>query len=789
MSYSFINPYNFMPLGQKEPDRNNDADKREGDLYSGRIKYSICTKTPLFIPNTSYDKVFEESDMSLVSDEKDKAKKKKDKYHKSYDFFSYEDLDPESQSKEYQRGALYTPIIPGSEMRGVIRSQYEMLTNSCMFAIDDEVLSRRNDEVFTSGLIHRVKGTDGTITYSLYKASDCLLRTFGANNLDPDTEDWNPNYVIKKGKKEYTGFRRDNKYDRKCYVQDKLKEGQRIQFASISRGDRIKDEVSKINKGDKEGYVIKGEDGPGDMKRKDGEKEYAPKNQKHCIHVFELDKSKTEAVCQNLDLKPLEALLRIYGEGENKYSEYKEQLEKFKKGKGEAYYPVYYSRIENGDSYYMLSPAAITREVYKNRLGEILKKQDNHVPCDGKSGLCPACRLFGMLAMDGSKVAVTSKLRFSDLTTELPKEQCYAQKVTLKELSSPKLGNVEFYLMRENGAVFWTYDYYSVVEKNRMKVKRYTPKINGRKIYWHHSPFDINNACSDKITERNKTVRPVKNGVKFTGWLYFDRIEKSELDFLVYLLNAGSPGKLKEPRHGYKLGAAKPLGLGSIAIRTEEITIKRTVTNDKTCRIENVENEYDEYETPKIAEETKVLFEEITCFERNNDKIIDYPRTEKGGDIFEWFTKNHSGYNFAKKITASMKNKRDMLFFQKFLQAGEPEVQETGFLAMVSSQNAENGGARDAGTGHGGKTPGNRSEKRIGVVYSVVTQDHLKDKKGNLVLLRVRFEDGTEERLHMRVFANGKRLRDATEILLNQEYKIIYRGVNANGYPDWKLTK
>ncbi|MCC8149982.1 MAG: hypothetical protein LIO96_00555 [Lachnospiraceae bacterium] len=67
--YQFVNPYNFIPLS---PGRaaTPAEDKEKG--YTGVIHYSVLTKTPLFIPNTSNSDTF------------DMQKETAD--HKSYDF-------------------------------------------------------------------------------------------------------------------------------------------------------------------------------------------------------------------------------------------------------------------------------------------------------------------------------------------------------------------------------------------------------------------------------------------------------------------------------------------------------------------------------------------------------------------------------------------------------------------------------------------------------------------------------------------------------------------------------
>lgn len=68
----FVNPYNFISLPNKKAPAYTDKDKRYGVIH-----YSITTKTPLFIPNSSNDNVFA----------------CKESGHKSYDFFGNPQLD------------------------------------------------------------------------------------------------------------------------------------------------------------------------------------------------------------------------------------------------------------------------------------------------------------------------------------------------------------------------------------------------------------------------------------------------------------------------------------------------------------------------------------------------------------------------------------------------------------------------------------------------------------------------------------------------------------------------
>lgn len=630
--YKFVNPYNFIPL-EKERART----KQEENVYSGVICYSVLTKTPLFIPNTSND--------HALYPNKDE--------HKSYEFFSYMDL----SGMEDAGKKLSFPVIPGSEMRGMLRTNYEILTNSCMSAVDDEaVLSKRTSEVFKAGLL---KKTDRG--YDLYEAQDCLFRTEGENNLD------------------CTKWKSDNRhYKLKCYRQKDLQEGEKVFLDIIMRGDKIKPLAANVRKCTSHtnvntkirvnrptGYVIKGEDGP-EMN------DQFKKQQKHCCHIF---CPKNKLVKGNISLNCLYSVLKEYQkQDECKYKEYSQNLNKFKEGKAGEFFPVYYSRANEKSNYFFLSPASITREIYQNKLKKIIK---GHRTCTDKNNLCPACALFGII---NENLQISSRIRVSDLTCDIENEgmkaeKCYDECVTLEPLAQPKLNNMEFYLKRPNDAWFWTYDYY--IDKNG-RVTIALPEINGRKFYWHQMDVKLKN---QEKTNLNKSIRPVKKGIKFSGKIFFDKISKTELDQLIYLLNTGDTKPLEEKGHGYKLGAAKPLGLGSIAISVNEVKLRSYCKDSQTKTVLRREEPYEDYKEPVFEETTKKNFAFMTDFDAVKRQNVSYPLPDKPDsdgnyNIFDWFTtQNHIGYKKSKDgklISNKMPNKRTQMVFAEYMEAMEP---------------------------------------------------------------------------------------------------------------------
>lgn len=112
----FINPYTFVPISDKEPQRIKfeDLDLDISDKLDGCIECTLETKSSVFVPNTT--RTFE---------------------YGFNEFFSYDDLSGRKKEDIPKENPKY-PRIPGSEIRGMVRNIYEQLTNSCLSVIDDK---------------------------------------------------------------------------------------------------------------------------------------------------------------------------------------------------------------------------------------------------------------------------------------------------------------------------------------------------------------------------------------------------------------------------------------------------------------------------------------------------------------------------------------------------------------------------------------------------------------------------------------------------------------------------
>lgn len=674
MPYHFVNPYNFIPLGKE----NATVEEESGEKYTGMIDYTLRTVTPLFIPNTSSEDAFGMAEKYPELFKKDENDKKNTTHH-SYDFFSYRDL---SDLKGSVENELPKPVIPGSEMRGMLRSNYEILTNSCMSAVDDEtVLSKRTQEKFKPGLLERCvskKNGKEEVSYRLIQVrDDCLLRTEGADNLNDELGCWESKQGMK-GRAEW---------GRQCYIQKTLPEGAKVAF-TYKRRDRGKPLALNVKKagptavGCATGYILKGEAGP---EMKDSKTGLPSKQNKHCAHVFrEPAKANTQIVKVSGEeyfagdylARILDAVLTIYDKNrQGAYAEYRGKYKEFKEGNGNRFFPVYYSALsysgnmEDADSL-MLSPACITREIYTRMLSDMT---GGNKSCEKNGKLCPACALFGTFRK--GKESVSSRIRVADLEClEQDNRKCFDKAtVTLQPLSQPKF-NPEFYMKKpDEDAVFWTYEYYV---DSRGRVHENNAGVNGRKFYWHHADFKMEN-CISEPSKMNKTIRPLKKNICFRGKIYFQDLSEKELNTLCYLVNAGDEEELQKKKHGYKLGAAKPLGFGSVAMHVDGVTLRKIVqTKDGAIAMEEAPYHPDSRNT-LVDAGVVADFQKMTDFNLLRGKNVSYPRKEENGDIFTWFAGNHRGYKknrMGQNEFTGMPQSRNYMLFDRYLRPMTPET-------------------------------------------------------------------------------------------------------------------
>jgi len=590
----FINPYTFVPIPETEPCRK----PVERGNKTGVIECSIEIKSPTFIPNTT---------KSFKTDTPD---------HYFNEFYSYDDLTGKGE------GAPQDPVIPGSEIRGMVRNIYEQLTNSCFLEVDENnILTMRSALPRKAGL---VKFDKEKLKWELFRADKFMLNSgksrksqkgfFYEIKEETEKDSKNPKWYIEyNGKKYFSGskvnFTKGEEY--------KNRKGYPIGIIAEKLG------------GDHTGYLLL----------------WGNINNKHHNSIFTLQKKAEPIECKNLNqaVENFKIVSKYYEENkDNKNSAEYKKITYELKADGE-YYPVWFEEItdENGKVRVYLSPACISRKVFDNSLKNIL---GSHNKCTNIDNLCPACRLFGMIGEKGSN---TGRVRICD-THEFDKDSIkWGEKSVLPILGTPRISATEFYLHKpDEKAKMWNHDYW--VEQygsyNTKSVIHYEmPMLSGRKVYWH-GKFDAiskvekgNMNCTVRPIIANKEKPDKKEQFKFK--VYFEDLTPEELEKLIFCLRLNNEGI-------HKIGKGKPIGMGDIKVTVDNIKYRNYEIKDNKITVSLVEQKGTSIHKLPENDMVKQILAYTKTMSDNKADFVAYPtifnptNDLQKAPIFKWFLDN-----------------------------------------------------------------------------------------------------------------------------------------------------
>ena len=450
----FINPYTFVPIQAKNPDRH----KVETGDKTGVIECVLETKSPVFIPNTTQKYETET------------------RGHYKYEFYSYDDL-----SETTKNTAPKKPVIPGSEIRGVIRNIYEQLTNSCFMEVDEKNLPyKRTPQPKLPAVME-------------YENGKWVLYT------EPDIK----NVPIEK-------------------IEQDMKQGLKMNV----EGNRDKAKVD-INPNGKYVLHLTGKK----TKHEEYKIAFALKQTGHFCEVSKEVLKRFENVIKSYCDKKINKSPNSRTDIKQAYTPYKKRFEEKQ--------PIF---VYTDETHTYLSPSCMTKEYFVNTIDKILEKQNEHNKCNDKNELCPACRLFGMIGKNGANVG---RLRFTDtydgenikFESEITLPILGTPRISATEFylerpkNNTKIWNYDYYM-----------DGYSEIGKStQYKPIPYVAKLRGRKVYWHGKW----SGDSKEPSNMNCTVRPLKAGVKFKFKVYFEKLTDEELKNLIFALRLNGEGLQK----------------------------------------------------------------------------------------------------------------------------------------------------------------------------------------------------------------------------------------------------
>lgn len=145
--------------------------------------------------------------------------------------------------------------------------------------------------------------------------------------------------------------------------------------------------------------------------------------------------------------------------------------------------------------------------------------------------------------------------------------------VTPKILSTPKPTTFQHYLVQTN--------------PRKINLKHYASKpsrdndgdtvIRGHKLYWHKKNIvreDIEEQDTTKIQKASSQytqIKPIKSEVSFYFCIHFENLSDMELGALLWVLKIAA-----DPKYSLSLGMGKPLGMGAVKIKHNLYLSNRT---------------------------------------------------------------------------------------------------------------------------------------------------------------------------------------------------------------------
>lgn len=554
---TFINPYTFVSVKDEIKNKQNAESRKEESLLTGCIKCKLTVETPLAIPDAL-------------------TKKEMVKEHFRYDAFRMGD----------------EVVIPGSSIRGALRSVYEALTNSCMVTTNgEEHITKRSDlGVFRPGVLKLESTEQGNREWRLYEAKRIALVSSNYKKINDEP-----------GKVQYSRFNiQIEESTGKKYIESanqKLYNGQEVAITLKDVGHKKQDKKKNTSREVWDYHTID------TISQGRGTNCFLYLGEvisnKHAESVFQTEKKPLDLSSDMIQkaMRALEDTLLMYrSESVNRNLASTNPLEKhygyrgYEGAKSSGNIPLWFQE-KSGKLY--LSMAAIGRISYHNSMSGIM---NGHAPCKSRNHLCPACSVFGMVGKEkdsrslGSHIRVTDAYGIRDISTTAPNY------ITLKELGSPRTSYLKFY---------------SVDGREYDEEKA---QIRGRKFYWHIPEVNNNSTIfsTTEKTKRNASFELIEKDNEFIFDVFYDSITDDELNMLLWTIALPSEvdekGKQRILMH--KLGHGKPLGLGSIRI---EILGIRERIND---------NGY------QVKAEEKVSVEKSTLMDANAwkqmTKILEY---------------------------------------------------------------------------------------------------------------------------------------------------------------------
>ncbi|MBD2150636.1 TIGR03986 family CRISPR-associated RAMP protein [Pseudanabaena sp. FACHB-1277] len=549
-----VAPYNFVELPDKIVEVDKDSlpshDRYYGDRYTGKVECTLTTSSPLYIrcgyTLDEYADFGEKLFYQLTEEQKSKRA----------DFF--------------KNPSNLKPVIPGSSLRGMLRTLIEIITFSKIDRVSDE------DHFFFRAVATTEKSDSLAAEYKKYVKPDLVK----AGYLKKDKDDWliHPSKQIKSAS--FAWIKESSISLTSSFLKfNDLNPSYQPQYLSVgftgspNKGtnrdnryflDSVNDETEYPTS---IGTVVTS----GNMKQGS---EPSPRRN-HCV-VFQQVSNPTPLMIDPIAVQHYCNALTDF----QKASPFSETTGFLANNR-----PVFYSQPQSGKvvGFFGQSPnfripfspegnghAATARDFIPTYLKDP-EKDENRDPV-----IDIAEAIFGYVRGDKRKYSnqsLSGRIFVSDANCVSNDDVWFEQEPIIPHiLASPKPTTFQHYLVQKEET-----------KAEKPKLKHYAHKpveetvIRGHKLYWHkgsspnfkHPEKQKEEEEEEKATQITK-IKLIKTGISFKFTIHFENLSNIELGALSWVLDTA-----QNDDYRLSLGMGKPLGMGAIKIEHQLYLSKR----------------------------------------------------------------------------------------------------------------------------------------------------------------------------------------------------------------------
>ncbi|MCE7946713.1 MAG: TIGR03986 family CRISPR-associated RAMP protein [Chloroflexi bacterium CFX4] len=543
-------PYNFVPLPDKvvpaEP--LPDHDRYHADQHSGHFTVTLTTETPLYIRGM------------LTEAEAAKAEQHKNKS----DFF--------------QRNGK--PVIPGSSLRGMLRSLVEIVAFGKMGRVSDK------PKIFFRAVAAR---SDDPLGENYKNTLGPLGRYVEAGFLECDGDKW---FIRPAAKQQGKTFAKVRDLDERGNVAEAVSRLQgiihlnsadyRVQYLDVMLAESLQSGRAGLRASVRTPRQGEQRDGvlvcTGNMAESSGESRgRVQTGRKNFVIVFEAD-----ARLPRVQIDP--QAVKDYRDGLTPFLKEKPFDEEF--GCLVAGRPIFYIPPRSGEGEMVIYfghapffriPATLTETKGGKRtiravtprdfIPEALRERSDHYDiAEAIFGYIGKAEEAKDIKQGDKRRAYASRVSVSDAVVADDSKDFYEREFIPKILGGPKVTTFQHYLEQPEEA------YRSKAELHHYATtKPRRPNLRGHKLYWRQHGTTINDVeqkdleALKKIQQGSDTqhtrMKPVKENVTFKFTVRFENLSAVELGALAWALYLPCSAE-----HRHQLGMGKPYGMGMVKL-------------------------------------------------------------------------------------------------------------------------------------------------------------------------------------------------------------------------------